>query len=580
MKKFLIWLTILTLGCGAIVGLGFALGYKEKLDLELENGIKLEQVKEELNVITELKTQVESEKVTLETRINELNVELEELKANSGLNSEEYKSLLEEKNILEAQLFEKEAQITALNEQLEIYENALNRDESKTYIEDILISGEIYSHKISDTEYFISSSNNSVSGLFLYNTIDYSVTQLGYGDYGYDLFTDLVNGDIFISSSYNQNALTYIYNNESKNVNRLAIGYSPSSYALSNGDCLYYHKRSKGVCLYDASLGLDGGLKDPIIILGLDVVPGYLELENGKVLIYNLEGSLFLYSYDIETQEIVLLSDSSDSVYGSFRLNDSQFLITTNNFFNMIDFSNNTVVQLETDSTFSELPKSVKYYVNYYSLSNGTLLIGASINGTWLFSLNINDLVVSIVSKNSTTVFDFYEMENGNVLITSNITSATTKSGLFEYDVSANTLTQLNRNVLKDFSVFYESSKYVMLSSPTNYNNCLFVYNKETKAVSNFKLGSYKGWKHVYELSENKFLILSNLTLNYSDSVIALYDGEVNKFKSLKTNGSEHLYLDSFEATDTGIIIYSSKEGCNKKFLYSYETESVAEIVE
>ncbi|MBQ3158759.1 MAG: hypothetical protein IJB98_03605, partial [Clostridia bacterium] len=378
-------------------------------ELENENSSKQSQID---NLAESIET-LEDEKVLLEGQVEEKDAEIMDLQGQITTLTEERNSALESLSstqleleelqsvvsTLESDLAVKEVEIASLNEQIESYKNALNRDESKVYIEDIVDSGKFSGTKISSYEYLVSSQSSSHSGIYLFNSIDYSLLKLYesgfWGEYSY-VFS---NGDSVLSSSsygfiyfcYETKSFVVINSSgsgaivalELKNGNRvisqrgevvLLNGNEKTSLMRDSGYWNYISELSNGNLVLGGS-SVSGARH--INILTNEVVNLTTSIAGYKVLFEMIDGSFIIGNSSPPSYKMLAYDGESltQTNIGNYSSDSMVMLCESDNKLYMSDTGSRIgIIVYDSVSNIVENPYIYERWTNAKVLSNGDIL--------------------------------------------------------------------------------------------------------------------------------------------------------------------------------------------------------------
>lgn len=182
------------------------------------------------------------------------------------------------------------------------------RDPEKTYLEDIINGVEVNVYEMDSGLTFLSSTSSSFPGIYKLNA-DGSVEQVYNDGYGWDIFNELSNGNVLISSKSNSNDGLYLYILESNSLIELVCEEFTWKWN-------FYHELPNGNVLTGPNI-TGGGLylfdsQSYELIKIFDGGSGYNifnDLDDGSVFISasnNSKAGLLLYKISSNTVSLVI----------------------------------------------------------------------------------------------------------------------------------------------------------------------------------------------------------------------------------------------------------------------------------
>ena len=325
------------------------------------------------------------------------------------------------------------------------------RDPEKTYLEDIINGVQLNVYKMDSGLTLLSGASSSFQGIYKLNA-DGSVEQILDSGYGWDIFNELSNGNVLISSSNSTSTGMYLYNFQTHEIISIEMQYS-STYSwknykeLKNGNVLLCSNITPGIYLLDTISNKTTQLYNS----------GYgwnsfYELSNGNVFISGTSSSnACLLLYNISTNEISIISETGYGWVNFFELSNGDVLCSADSRANGLYLFNTTSNEL---SQISETGASWKYF---YKLSDDNLLITSSTSvGIYLYNVTTKEFT-QLISSSSNFRY-FYQITNGDILICGG------DSRIYLYDSSTNEIIKLSEYRGSNWDTFTPDKNGVIIS--------------------------------------------------------------------------------------------------------------------
>jgi len=427
-------------------------------DLNILNG-DLDLVNSELE---EMRLEIDSVKAERDSALSDLVEKTNELnEANANITE------------LESEVATKEVEIASLNAQILNYQNALNRDESKLYIEDFLVAGSFSSIKISSYEYLISSTDSGVkNGLFLFNTIDYSIEKIYDNYYNFASLFRLSESEFLIGRGNHLSRL-FLFNSSTKSVIEVSnsyICYASIFYRVSDNKVLICDVAggNSGVHLYNIDTQTTTR-----IYTSLNSINGLIVLSNSNA-IFSCSNSTGLYLFDNDKDTITQICSSGQNYTFLKQVTDDKYIFSC---------SNLTLLYSLSDGSFVEVAK--KTAVDSFLLSDGTIFV--AYNSDIVSKISVDGSIDNFNLNSSNSITSCTRVLTNNdllFLLPSDKTDVT--MGIYYFDCSTLTRTFLN-------STTY-SGRYFVLSSGnviyTDFAGYIYLFDCDAKTFNN--IGNWK----------------------------------------------------------------------------------------
>ena len=568
---------------------------------------------------TELETDLAEEQAQVEILTADLeiaNANLEEKTAEVLELSSQVSSLTAEKTNLENEVAEKqvtidnlESEIIILNAKIKEYEDALNEVDPSRELYSVLLSDPLgfYNISLSSGDILLSSKNSKSTGLFLINSVDYSISKI-YDDtfvYSYQFMYELSSKKVLLSASTSGNTSAYVllYNMVDGSITKLYKTYGfKYFYELHTGDVLLTSETSsKGLWLFEnstnsfSSLAKDGssecGELSIVKLPDLNYLFSYNGTSKGK----------FVYVFDVEEKQVQKVYDSQLTTL--IPLSNGNVLMTHSN-------SNYPGIYLfsSTDYSVSVVNETYASYSSYFQISDYTFLTSSN-NNTGLLIYDTNNSTLEQLLTTGYSYSIYHKINDNEVLIcgssSTHLFEASTKSltqianytmlGYAKCDLGDQNLALLNANgflfiydhTLKTISDTklryyayiqneYEKSLVANILSngdvliSTNKDNVSGILLYKDKTISNvYSNASYK-WTIVHELENGDVLICTSNSDSPTETIL-LYDSANLTFTTLSSD-VDLVHMDKIEISENGVILSSTKNGHSAFYDYSEKT--------
>lgn len=475
-----------------------------------EANTQLETKEGQITALTSQVATLTEDKQELESTLAEKNATIEELQSTAST--------------LQSQLDLKAIEIASLNQQIETLENALDRDPELTYIDDLLGSGTISAKQVDTNKYLVCSDNAIYPGLYLFNSIDYSLMQLYTEGNSWKYYLELDNGDYLVTGGSNSIGVLY-YDNNLGTIQCLYNSYVnwANLSKLTNGDAVISSRSSinQGILFFDYSEKSVQKIYSSGYDWEIDT-----ELPNGDVLICSKTQTQANYGVlliNSTTQTAEALTDTG-FYYTSIVLNNGDVVFG----------GNSTILYVDTTS--------------YEATS-------VSLSGQWNYLIEAGD---------------------GNVLLAS--TMGSSNSGIGRLNTSTKTATLAYSSGSSYTNMTLLSNGDVLIISTYSYlseSKGVLLYSTETGEISNI-YNITVHFKFVYALKNGNALIgPSNIAA--SEYGLYLYDANDKSIKCIYESGQG---WDTFIEDDNGVTITASRNSLDGTLYYDYSTGTCTKVTE
>lgn len=568
---------------------------------------------------TELETLLAEEQAQVEILTADLeiaNANLEEKTAEVLELSSQVSSLTAEKTNLENEVAEKqvtidnlESEIIILNAKIKEYEDALNEVDPSRELYSVLLSDPLgfYNISLSSGDILLSSKNSNSTGLFLINSVDYSISKI-YDDtfvYSYQFMYELSSKKVLLSAptSGNTSAYVLLYNMVDGSITKLYKTYGfKYFYELHTGDVLLTSETSsKGLWLFEnstnsfSSLAKDGsseyGELSIVKLPDLNYLFSYNGTSKGK----------FVYVFDIEEKQVqkvyssqlttliplsngnVLMTHSNSNYPGIYLFNSTDYSVSVVNetyasyssYFQISDYTfltssnNNTglLIYDTNNSTLEQLLTTGYSYSIYHKINDNEVLICGS-SSTHLFEASTK----SLTQITNYTMLGYAKCDLGD----QNLALLNANGFLFIYDHTLKTISDTKLRYYAYIQNEYEKSLVANILSngdvliSTNKDNVSGILLYKDKTISNvYSNASYK-WTIVHELENGDVLICTSNSDSPTETIL-LYNSANLTFTTLSSD-VDLVHMDKIEISENGVILSSTKNGHSAFYDYSEKT--------
>lgn len=368
-------------------------------------------------------------------------------------------------NELQNQLTENKEIIESLQEAVSNLQNQLNRDPSKTYLDDILGVYDFTSFKTTTATLILGQESRIFSGVYLLNS-DFSIIKIYSENYIFDNVVELSNGNLMILASIN-NRKILVYDITTKQITQFDTNrnYSDSQlYTLSNGNIIIPSVYGEAeFYLYELETNELTGISDN----------GYyfFEISNDKVLVSNFRSD-GISILNPETKQVVEIYSEGSYWNGFVKLDDGNVLIASSQIDNSLLIYNPNLNSFTTIETIT-----LEGWKTFYKLMDGNVLIGTSQGeGFYLFNATTNE--VSQIYDEGTNWGSFYQMQNGNVIMSCHVSDIVFR-GIYLYNPTTNEVSKIYMTG-NYWDTFVEDENGVTISSSVMTGQNPVYYDFET----------------------------------------------------------------------------------------------------